>query len=156
MTLTFSLAEAQQKALELMNKGYHCGPAVMQVMWEAYGMTDEAFLWAAIPFLSGINGRQKAPCGAVSASAVVLGLRHRTPLADKQAAKTARTLIRDQAAKVVDAFERQFGDITCRNLLEIDFSQEGEYKRFRKSGIWQDKCNNYVKYIIEQLYALEG
>lgn len=119
-------------------------------------MDNEDFLWAGIPFLSGINGRQKAPCGAVSAAAVVLGLRHRTPLADKEGAKAARTVIRERAARMVDDFEQRFGDITCGGLLNIDFSKEGEYKRFRKEGIWKDKCEQYVKFLIERLYAFES
>jgi hypothetical protein len=125
-------------------------------MWDAYGMQNEDFLWAGIPFLSGISGHQQAPCGAVSAAAVSLGLRHRHPLADKPGAKQARTRIRNHAAQFIRDFTVQFGDIACGNLLGIDFSKEGEYKRFRSSGIWKDKCENYVQYTIERLYALEN
>lgn len=124
-------------------------------MWEAYGMENEDFLWAGIPFLSGISGQQKAPCGAVSAAAVSLGLRHRSSLADKPAAKQARNTIRRLSGRLVGDFDRHFGDITCAGLLGIDFSKEGEYKRFRDSGIWKEKCQKYVTYIIEKLYAFE-
>ena len=119
-------------------------------------MENENFLWAGIPFLSGISGQQQAPCGAVSAAAVSLGLRHRCPLSDKQGAKHARTLIRNHASQFVKEFAAQFGDISCRNLLGIDFSKEGEYKRFRSSGIWKDKCEKYVLYAIERLYSFEN
>ena len=156
MTPLISLTEAKALALEYMHKGYHCGPAVMQVMWQAYGMQNEDFLWAGIPFLSGISGQQHAPCGAVSAAAVALGLRHRAPLSDKRAAKQAREAIRRSSSHMVQAFARNFGDITCRGLLNLDFSKEGEYKRFRESGIWKEKCERYVQYVIEQLYDLEA
>lgn len=119
-------------------------------------MENEEFLWAGIPFLSGISGQQQAPCGAVSAAAVSLGLRHRCPLSDKPGAKQARTLIRNNSGQFVKEFSEKFGDITCRNLLDIDFSQEGEYKRFRSSGIWKEKCEKYVQYAIERLYAFEN
>jgi hypothetical protein len=155
MTPLIPLSEAKALALEYMHKGYHCGPAVMQVMWQAYGMQNEDFLWAGIPFLSGISGQQQAPCGAVSAGAVALGLRHRCALNDKRAAKQAREAIRRSTSHMVQAFARSFGDITCHGLLNIDFSKEGEYKRFRESGIWKEKCERYVQYVIEQLYALE-
>ncbi len=49
-------------------------------MWEAYELDNEDLLWAAIAFSGGIAGQQQAPCGAVSASAVCLGLRHRSVL----------------------------------------------------------------------------
>ena len=125
-------------------------------MWDAYGFENEDFLWAGIPFLSGISGAQQAPCGAVSAAAVSLGLRHRCPLSDKPNAKKARTLVRNHAGQFVKEFTNEFGDITCRNLLGIDFSKEGEYKRFRSSGIWKDKCEKYVQYAINRLYAFEN
>jgi hypothetical protein len=155
MTPQISLAEAKTLALDLMHKGYHCGPAVLQVMWQAYRMENEDFLWAGIPFLSGISGQQQAPCGAVSAAAVSLGLRHRCSMSDKRAAKQAREAIRRSSSRLTQEFARQFGDITCRGLLAIDFSKEGEYKRFRESGIWKEKCERYVQYVIERLYAFE-
>ena len=156
MQMTLTLDQAKSLSIEYMRKGYHCGPAVLQVMWEAYGMENEDFQWAGIPFLSGISGNQQAPCGAVSAAAVVLGLRHRCPLADKAAAKQARNLIRKQADQFVKDFKGQFGDITCRSLVQMDFSKPGEYQRFRDSGIWKDRCEKYVQFAIERLYGFEG
>ncbi len=155
MELKITLTEAKARSVELMRKGYHCGPAVMQVMWEAYGMENEDFLWAGIPFMSGISGNQQAPCGAVSAATVALGLRHRCPLNDKTSAKQARNLIRRHAAEFTQDFGATFGNITCRRLLEIDFSIPGEYRRFQKSGIWKDKCEKYVQYAIERLFEFE-
>lgn len=125
-------------------------------MWEAYGMDNEDFQWAGIPFLSGISGNQQAPCGAVTAAAVALGLRHRCPLADKKAAKQARNLIRKQSNQFVMDFNAHFGDIACRSLIQMDFSKPGEYKRFRESEIWKNKCEKYVQYAIERLYEFEA
>jgi len=119
-------------------------------------MVNEDFLWAGIPFLGGIGGYQKAPCGVVSAAAVCIGLRHRCPLNDKESAKQARHAIRIFSAKVVTEFNRQFGDITCQGIVNMDFSKPGEYQNFLASGIWKDKCEKYVAFMIEKLYALES
>jgi len=124
-------------------------------MWEAYDMGNEDFLWAGIPFLGGIGGFQNAPCGVVSASAVCLGLRHRSPLSDKEQSKQARHVIRAFSARIVSEFNQHFGDITCQGLIKMDFSKPGEYKRFQDSGIWKEKCEKYVTFMIEKLYALE-
>ena len=124
-------------------------------MWEAYDLQNEDFLWAGIPFLGGIGGYQNAPCGVVSASAVCLGLRHRRPLKDKVPAKQARHAIRAFSAKIVTEFNRQFGNITCRELIGMDFSKPGEYQRFLDSGVWKDKCEQYVAFMIDKLYELE-
>lgn len=125
-------------------------------MWEAYELGNEDYLWACIPFMGGIAGQQQAPCGAVSASAVCLGLRHRCSLADKAKAKQARNIARLQAGQLVRAFNDEFGDITCRGLLGIDFSIPGEYQKFRELGIWKDKCEKYIVFVIEKLYEFDG
>jgi len=124
-------------------------------MWEAYDLGNEDFLWAGIPFLGGIGGFQNAPCGVVSASAVCLGLRNRCPLSDKEGAKQARHAIRAHSAKVVTEFNWKFGDITCRSLIGLDFSTPGEYQKFLESGVWKDKCQKYMTFMIDRLYELE-
>ena len=124
-------------------------------MWETYDMGNEDFLWAGIPFNGGISGHQQAPCGAVSASAVFLGLRHRCSLTDKEKAKQARNTIRLQAGKLVEDFNQKFGDITCRGLLGLDFNVPGEYQKFLESGKSKDTCEQYVLYVIEKLYSFE-
>jgi len=105
--------------------------------------------------MGGISGEQQAPCGAVSASAVSLGLRHRCSLADKEKVKQARNTVRHYSSKLVRDFTKQFGDITCRGLLGIDFSKPGEYQKFLESGVWKDTCDKYIQYIIEKLYQFE-
>ena len=124
-------------------------------MWEAYGWDNEDFLWAGIPFMGGINGQQQAPCGGITASAISLGLRYRCPLSDKQEAKKARNTSRYFAGKLLEDFTKQFGDITCGGLLGIDFSKPDAYQTFIESGVWKDKCEKYIQFIIEKLYAFE-
>lgn len=124
-------------------------------MWEAYGLDNEDILWTCVAFLGGIAGEQSGPCGAISASAVCLGLRHRCPLADKQRAKRERFNARGEAGQLVKSFLERFGTIACRDLLSIDFSQPGAYHGFQESGIWKDRCHRYVEFVIEKLYELD-
>ena len=124
-------------------------------MWEAYPLGDEDLLWAGIAFMGGIAGQQQAPCGAVSAAAVCLGLRHRCSLADKQKAEQARQKVRQDASEVVRSFTNKFGTIICRDLLGFDFSDTEAARRFRESGIWREKCDKYVQSTIEKLFELE-
>ena len=124
-------------------------------MWEAYPLGDEDLLWAGTAFMGGIAGQQQAPCGAVSASAVCLGLRHRCSLADKEKAEQARLKARQDAGELVRAFIEKFGTINCRDLLGFDFSDTEAARRFRESGIWKETCDKYVQFTIEKLYELE-
>ena len=155
MELKLQLEDAKENAIKYMNKGYHCGPAVLQVMWEAYDMQDESYLWAGIPFMGGISGENKATCGAVSAAALAIGLHHRCSLEDKKEAKEARNKIRDLSKNLVKEFREKFGHVTCQELLGIDFLKPGAYLKFRASGVAEKKCIPYVNFLIEKLYAIE-
>ncbi len=125
-------------------------------MWETYGLENEDFLWTCIPFMSGISGHQQAPCGAVSASSVSLGLRHRCSLADKEKAKESRAAIRHQAAELVKSFRDRFGHINCMDLIGIDLSEPSQYQKYLASGIWKEKCAKYVEFAVEKLYEFEN
>jgi len=91
----------------------------------------------------------------VSSAAVCLGLRHRSPLEDKERAKQAHHAIRAFSAKIVSEFNQEVGGITCRGLIGLDFSKPGVYKEFLDAGIWKEKCEKYVEFMIDKLYALE-
>jgi len=124
-------------------------------MWEAYELGNEDLLWSAVAFNGGIGGQQQAPCGAVSASAVCLGLRHRCSLADKDRANEARLAARREASEVVRSFAQEFGSIICRDLLGLDLSNPEERRQFAESGIWREKCDKYVQFVIGKLYELD-
>jgi C_GCAxxG_C_C family probable redox protein len=124
-------------------------------MWEAYGMTNEDLLWSGIAFTGGIGGQQKAPCGAVSAAAICLGLRHHTYATDKQKTKQARLDARQHSSEFINSFIDKFGSIVCFDLVGIDFSKPGGYQRFQESGVWKEKCDNFVQFAIEKLYELD-
>lgn len=124
-------------------------------MWEAYELDNEDLLWASTAFSAGIGGQQQAPCGAVSSSAVCLGLRHRCPLAEKDRAEQARLDARRDASELVRSFTEKFGTIICRDLLGLDLSNPEARRQFIESGIWKEKCDNYILFVIEKLYELD-
>lgn len=124
-------------------------------MWEAYGLNNDDILWTCVAFNGGIAGQQSAPCGAISASTVCLGLRHRWPLSDKQKAKQERLDAREDASQLVKSFIERFGTIVCHDLTGIDFSKPEAYRYFQESGLWKDKCNKYVEFVVEKLYELD-
>ena len=125
-------------------------------MWETAELGGEELPWAATVFNGGIAGQQQAPCGAMSASAVFLGLRHRCPLEDKEKAEQARESARKEAGELAKDFIDKFGTLTCRELIGLDFSQPEQYSRFKETRMWEEKCDHYVQFVIERLYELEG
>jgi C_GCAxxG_C_C family probable redox protein len=137
MTEKISVEEAKERARELMLKGYHCGPSVLQVIWESFDLGDREVLWTCTSFVGGISGQQDAPCGAVNAAVVCLGLIHRDVSMEKEATKRARQKARQNAAEFVRLFRNEFGSITCGSLIGTDFTKPGEYKKFLESDVWK-------------------
>lgn len=124
-------------------------------MWKAYGLENEDFLWAGTVFQGGIAGQQQAPCGALSAGALVLGLRHRSPPDDKEAVDLARKAAYDDARELVGSFIEKFGEISCIGLTGLDLSDEKGRERARELRVFENKCEKYVQFVIEKLYELE-
>ncbi|MDD5288167.1 MAG: Uxx-star family glutaredoxin-like (seleno)protein [Dehalococcoidales bacterium] len=124
-------------------------------MWEAYGLDDEGILWAGIAFNGGIGGQNSAPCGAISAATIALGLRHRCPMDDKQKTKQERLNAREDASQLVKNFIEKFGSIICRDLLKLDFTKPEQLRYFQESGISKEKCDKYVQFVLEKLFELD-
>jgi hypothetical protein len=124
-------------------------------MWEAYQLTNEDLLWASQGLYGGIAGEQQATCGAVSSSAVCLGLRLRQPLAAEEAVKKARLDVEKEASSLAKAFRREFGTMTCIDLVRVDFSAPGERDRFKAQNLSKDTCDRYITFVLKNLYELE-
>ena len=124
-------------------------------MWETYELGNEDMLWAATTFNGGIGSQQQAPCGAISASAVCLGLRHRCSPDDRQRVKQARHEARQDAGELVRNFNERVGSIICRDLVGLDLSNPKALRQFQEPAIQEEKCNNYIRFVIEKLYELD-
>jgi len=115
-------------------------------------MGNEDMLWSCIAFTGGIAGKQDAPCGALSAGAVCAGMLFRQPMDQKQAAKQARLDARSTAFTIAQGFKDRFGSIACSDLVGYDFSKPEGYRQFLESGVWKEKCDKYVQFVLEKLY----
>jgi C_GCAxxG_C_C family probable redox protein len=124
-------------------------------MWEAYGMENEDVLWASIALRGGIAGRQQGSCGALSSAAVCLGLRHARSSTDVKQAEQARDTVYRKAGELADAFIDKFGAAACIDLIGVDFSDEAARKKAVEAGLMEEKCHNYVRFVIEKLYQLD-
>lgn len=154
MKMKIPVEAAKVKALELLHSGNHCGPSIMRAMWEAYGWKNEDLLWAGTVLRGGIAGQQRGTCGSVAAAGVCLGLRHRRPLADKDAAAKAREASCGEARELVDEFIGKYGAVSCIDLLGMDISDHEDFERAKRAGVL-DRCDDFLRFVIGKLYELE-
>ena len=99
--------ERVKKAEALFTGGCNCAQAVFTAFADEFGMDEELAKRLATGLGGGV-GRMREVCGAVSAAAMVIGMRLGP---DKMKAYPA---IQDFCAK----FKAEAGSIVCRDLLE--------------------------------------
>ena len=154
MKYKMTLEEVKNRALDLMHHGNDCGPSVMQVMCETSGFDQELF-WAGFPLYGGIAGQQRATCGAVAASAVYLGLRHRMSLTDKEAVARERKIIEKEANGLAGEFIKKFDTTICLELVKLDLSIPENWKKYEEENITARTCDLFVNFVMEKLYEIE-
>jgi glutaredoxin 3 len=56
----------------------------------------------------------------------------------------------------VGRFTETFSGLTCRQLVGYDFAAPGAYQEFLESGVWKEKCLEYVRFVTERVYEAAG
>jgi hypothetical protein len=123
-------------------------------MWEACGWKNEDLLWAGAALWGGIGGQNRGTCGAVASAGVCLGLRHRRPLADKNAVAKAREAAFRETGELAKEFIEKFGAVACVELVGVDFSEKGALEKARQEGRFQ-KCHEFLRFVVGKLFELE-
>lgn len=109
------MSERYERAAELRAQGYNCAQAVIAVVAEEVGVTEEA----AFGFAGGLGGGMRVGevCGAASAAALAIGLRYGQIYPNDLAAKAQCGLVTGQ---FMAEFQRRMGALRCRDLLDGD------------------------------------
>lgn len=58
-----TVEEGKTRVVNAMRPQNPCGPALMRVMWEAYGLKNEDFLWAGAAIREASPGNNRRPAG---------------------------------------------------------------------------------------------
>ena len=107
------MGERADRARALFLNGYNCSQAVVGAFSDLFGMEPET----AMRFAEGLGGgigRMRLTCGAVSAMALLAGLKVSTGKpGDLETRKEVYAKVREMAA----AFQEKNGSITCSDLL---------------------------------------
>ena len=125
----------EEKAEALFTGGNNCSQSVFAAFADEFGL-DEALALKVSCGLGGGVGRMREVCGAVSAAAMVLGMRAG---GDKM---KAYPVIQDFCAK----FKAEAGSIVCRDLLEGTGATAGGAPEARSTEYYRKRpCVELVK-----------
>lgn len=143
-----------EEAVSRFEKGYNCSQAVFATYADLFGMDEETALKLASSMGGGM-GRMREVCGAVSAMALLEGLKEgNTDPADKTAQGRTYETVRDMS----DSFASENGSIICRELLGIAAREKSAAPSERTKEYYQSRpCTKLVacaaRIVEEQLLA---
>ena len=135
------MSDRVEKAGKLFSTGLNCAQSVFTAFADEFGMDEELAKKVSCGLGGGV-GRMREVCGAVSAAAMVIGMRLGP---DKTAAYPA---IQDFCAK----FKEKTGSLICRELLEGTGATTGGAPEARTAAYYGNRpCAELVKLATELL-----
>jgi C_GCAxxG_C_C family probable redox protein len=118
-------AMKSEEAGKVFEGGFNCAQSVLAPFARDYGLSDDTAYRLASVFGAGM-GRMQGTCGAVTGAFMALGLRHGFS-SPKDPEGRARIL--GKSKEFVAEFKKEFGTISCRELLGCDLNtDEGRNK----------------------------
>ena len=125
----------------------HCSQVVIGAWAEDLDLDEETAIRMMAPFGGGAFDGEM--CGAVSGALAVIGARYgHYELGDAEG--NARMIAKLTEFK--QAFKERNGTLVCRELLgDYDLSKEGDLQRAVESGIFFEKCPDFIASSLEIL-----
>ncbi len=121
------MSKYSDRAVELFMSGYNCSQAVFVAFATDLGLSEETALSISVGLGGGV-GRMREVCGAVSGSAMVVGLKY--PQYNKMQ-------VYELVRAIADEFKKTNPSIVCKELLDL---QEAE-----QSAKPEDRTPEYYK-----------
>jgi C_GCAxxG_C_C family probable redox protein len=127
-----------------------CAEATFVALKGALGLPAPADASAAMALNGGI-AYSGGTCGAITGSALAIGLLAASRIDDHRAAKaTARRIV----ARLMDDFEAAHGALDCRTLTGHRLRTPAEHDAFIASGVWRDGCMRQLEFVVARLAPL--
>jgi C_GCAxxG_C_C family probable redox protein len=122
-----TLDRVEKRAYELNDKYHGCSQCSLLAIQEACGLRDDMMAKASIGLSGGVAGMRSA-CGALTGSALALGMKYGREVGtlDGPAEKAIaiQSAAMEPVAKLAKWFEREFGSIVCRDIRKAFMGTE--------------------------------
>lgn len=122
-----------EKAKMLFEQGYNCSQSVFVAYSDLYEIDKETALKLATSFGGGFAGTRNI-CGAVSAMAMVAGLRTGTMIPNDKEGKASNYAY---VNSLVEKFRDEHGSILCKHLIGLEESE---------TPVKTKECSEYIGY----------
>ena len=145
---------SKEKAREYFLQGFNCSQSVFCTFADRFGIDEQTAKKIAAGLGGGV-GRMREVCGAVSASAMVLGsVCAPTDGGDAEAKMKNYELVREFSAR----FLERNPSVVCRELLELGIKMENTAKPDERTAEYYQKrpCLKFVEDAAEILEQMLG
>ncbi|MBR5247295.1 MAG: C_GCAxxG_C_C family protein [Clostridia bacterium] len=123
------MSKYSDRAVELFMEGKNCSQAVFVAFAPDLGLSEETALAISVGLGGGV-GRMREVCGAVSGSAMVVGLKH--PELDK-------TEVYKLVRLIMDEFKKTNHSIVCKELLGLVEAEKSSVPESRTPEYYQKR-----------------
>ena len=124
-----TMSKYSDRAVELFMEGKNCSQAVFVAFATDLGLTEEMALSISIGLGGGV-GRMREVCGAVSGSAMVVGLKY--PEYDK-------AQVYELVRQIADEFKKTNHSIVCKELLGLANPEKSSVPEPRTQEYYQKR-----------------
>ncbi len=118
------MSERTEKAVNLFKSGFNCSQSVFAAYADLFGMDEETALKVSAGLGGGV-GRSREVCGAVSAAAMLVGMKFGATDGDDAEAKQRTYAVVQQ---IIAEFRQTNPSIVCRELLALSENQNTDPK----------------------------
>jgi C_GCAxxG_C_C family probable redox protein len=130
--------QVSQRSLELIKSDYFCAESVLLAIAESRGIQSDLIPRIATGFCSGIS-RTGSMCGAVSGAIMAVNL-----VAGRSSPPESLEPSYTLTQKLISQFEKQFGSVNCRQLIDCDLPTEEGQRYFFENNL-MERCYQYAE-----------
>ena len=143
----------QERAEALFRQGFSCAQSVFGAMADRYGLEENLALRLSCALGGGV-GRLREICGAVTGMALVCGLESGNAEPGNREAKDRNYR---EMRELAEAFRRESGSLSCRELLGLPEGEAGGEPAERTEAYYASRpCLGLVRLAVQILEERYG
>lgn len=141
------MSNKSEMAVEQFRKGFNCAQSVFSSFINELDISDDIAFRITSGFGGGM-GKLQNTCGAVTGAFMVLSCKlGEVDAPDPELKATINHTIQDFAQK----FEKKFGSLNCRQLIDIDLNDPEQTKKAKEERVFELKCEEFIRYSVKTL-----
>lgn len=131
--------EKSDIAVETFKKGFNCAQAVFSTYSKEFGIDENTAKKISTAFGGGIVMQQQT-CGAVSGAFMLIGCK----FFDASMPLESREKVNEKCRLFIEAFKKRHKFISCRALVDFDFSNKEAMEKARKENLFHKICPDFI------------